>query len=348
MQLNIEIIAQSVVQWREDLSEFECSLFMTPEWVEAVSFENSSPVFLSFTQDGRVKGKLAGLRLKLGRLKGDQLFFYAGPALKEADQDLLNACCSALLVFARQSSVQSVVMASYDQPLELVGDVPGFYINERYEYVVDLQPETGKLSFSQNLKRNVKKAKKLNATLVKGDDPQLMNRLVELLNNTLEQRVSKYGNEYDPFYLPYLNEASLKRLIALEAGSFYLVTMEGDDVAHCVLFNLETAGRVFNLLVGSDDLAYQHGLAALADFELIHKYREEGLRYYNLGGGTGDAGSAGLERSKQSKGADKKMVYGATTNYLCYPHRLINPLLNVGRSLLKNERIGRLLKRVIR
>lgn len=347
-RLEIEILQQSAAQWREGLSDFECSLFMTPEWLEALSSENSSPVFLNFIFQGEVVGKLAGLWIKLGRLKGDQLFFYAGPALKVANQDFLNGCCQVLLNFARQNKVQRVVLGSYDQPTEMICQVPGFYTNERYEYRVNLQPETGGFSFSQNLKRNVKKAKKLNATLVNGNDPQLLPRLVELLNNTLEQRVSKYGKKYNPFYLPYMNERSLQRLIDLKAGRFYRVKLEGDEASHSVLFNLEANGRAFNLLVGSDDLAYQYGLAALADFELIHLYQSAGFRCYNLGGGTGDAGSAGLERSKQSKGAEKKMAYGATTNYLCYPHRVVNPLLNMGRSLPRNNWVVSVFQRFIR
>lgn len=344
---NIEIVLQSAAQWREDLSAFECSLFMTPEWLTAVCPDKSSPLFLNFIIKGEVVGKLAGLWVKRGKLKGDQFFFYAGPTLKALNQDLLNGCCQALMCFARKNRVQRIVMASYDQPTEMVCEIPGLYINERYEYVVNLRPETGDISFSQNLKRNVKKAKKLNATLVKGEGRQLSQRLVELLNNTLEQRVTKYGKTYNPFYLPYMNETSLERLLDLKAGKFYMVTLEGDDAYHSVLFNLEMGGRAFNLLIGSDDLAYQYGLAALADYELIHLYKEGGLSTYNLGGGTGDAGSAGLERSKQSKGAEKKMVYGVTTNYLCYPHRLVNPMLRLGRSLPRNNHITRLLQRVM-
>jgi hypothetical protein len=344
-QLGIRILQLSVAKWKEDLSDFECSLFMTHEWVEAVSSDNRFPVFLNFTIKGKVIGKLAGLWIKLGRLKGDQLFFYAGPALKKANQDLWDGCCQAILDFARQNRVQRILMGSYDQPTDMACQVPGFHTNERFEYVVNLQPETGEISFSQNLKRNVKKAKKLQATLVNGNDPGLLGRLVELLNNTLEQRVSKYGKEYDPFYLPHLNEASLQRLIESKAGKFYRAILDGDVVSHSVLFNLEARGRAFNLLVGSDELSYQYGLAALADYELVHLYQSAGFRFYNLGGGTGDAGSAGLERSKQSKGAEKMMVYGATTNYLCYPHRLINPLLNIGRSFPHNHWLVNLIKR---
>jgi hypothetical protein len=347
-QFEIIILQQSADQWREDLSGFDCSLFMTPEWVEAVTSDNKLPVFLSFVKNGHVVGKLAGLCVKQGKLRGDQFFFYTIPCLKKPNQNLLNDCCSGLLDFARGKGVQRVIMGSYDQPTGLICTVPGFYPNERYEYVVDLQPESGDVSFSQNLKRNVKKAKKLNAVLVNGDTSQMIQRLVELLSNTLEKRATKYGKEYNPFYLPYMNETSLQRLLDLKVGKIYMVKLEGDEVPHSVLFNLEAGGRVFNLLVGSDDLAYQYGLAALADFELIHKYKEIGFRSYNLGGGTGDAGSAGLERSKQSKGAEKMMVYGATTNFLCYPHRLINPLLNLGRSLPRKHPVVDLFQRIIR
>ena len=34
---------------------------------------------------------------------------------------------------------------------------------------------------------------------------------------------------------------------------------------HCVLFNIERDGKVFNLLVGSDEVAYELGMPAFAD-----------------------------------------------------------------------------------
>ncbi|GAO28497.1 GNAT family N-acetyltransferase [Geofilum rubicundum] len=258
--MTIEKVDASV--WCEDIERFQCGVFNTKEWVESVSNQYHCAVFFNFKLSGEVVGKLAGLWVKQGRIKGDQLFFYTGPALKEPSQELLNDCCGALLDFARVECIQRVIIGSYDQPSGLVCEVPDFYPNERYEFVVDLQPESGHVSFSQNLKRNVKKAKKLKAVLVNRDDPQLIRRLIELLNNTLEQRVSKYGKEYDPFYLPYMDESCLQRLLDMKVGKFYLVKLEGDEVPHSVLFNIEVGGRVFNLLVGSDNLAYQYGLAA--------------------------------------------------------------------------------------
>lgn len=322
-------------KWEADIGEFNYSLFISPEWVSSMSFSQGSPVFLDFVDADRVFGKLSGLFIKGGKALGNQLFFYAYPAIRTNEESLLNACMKTLLLYAKSRKVQRIIIGSYDQQNGIKCKVKGFIANERYEYVVDLQPESGKIAFSQNLKRNVKKAQKQGAILAESEDPKLVGRLSALLNSTLDKRANKYGHKYNPFYLPYLNPGSVERLLANKAGRFYYSGMNEDGAMHCLLFNLERDGKAFNLLAGSDELSYQNGLASWLDYSIIEQYREKGQSYYNLGGGTGDAGSEGLERSKQSKGGVKKIVYGATTNFLLYPHKLLNPLLNLGRFFKK-------------
>jgi hypothetical protein len=337
MREGIEVINMADDIWSKNLFEFNYSLFIAPEWVEAMASSFCSPLFLDFVQKEDVVGKISGLIVKKGWLKGDELFFYAAPALTEPCAELMNICCEALLVYAKSIGVQRVIIGSYDQMPDMKLDVKGLYTNERVEYVVDLQTELGEIAFSQNIKRNVKKAEKLSAIINLGTSGELLRSLFDLLGKTLQQRINKYGNEYNPFYLPYMNKESITRLSQSELVRMYGVTLS-DEKYHSVLLNLEHDGKAFNLLVGSDQEAYNQGLPSFADYGLIYMYKKQGFKYYNLGGGTGDAGTKGLERSKLAKGAQKRIVYGATSNFLCFPHSCINPLLRAAR-YWKSKRI---------
>lgn len=327
----LRVVAARSEIWERNLNDFAFSLFLTPEWVRAMAGTQAKRVFLDFVQDDTVVAKVSGVLQQNGWLKGRSLLFYASPALRENRQDLLDACCTALLAYARSKGIQRILMASYDQQHSMAPGVKGWFVNKRCEFVVPLNGE-GPV-FSTNFKRNVKKALKKEALFGPAEGEDLQADLEDLLGATLETRSSKYGETYNPFYLPLLNSKSLERLYKEGAGRYYKVTLPGAPTPNCVLFNLEREGRAFNLLVGSDSAAYRFGLAGLADYQLIESYRLQRYSAYNLGGATGDAGSAGLERSKEARGGQRRWVYGATTNFLCFPHRLLNPLLLLLRRL---------------
>ncbi len=324
-------------EWKVGLDRFHYSLFISPEWVHAVAGDGDVPIFLDLTEGDEIVAKIAGLITKPKSLLGRNMLFYAYPALQNESVGVLNKCLAALLKFAGSKGCMRLIVASYDQQNSLEANVRGLFSNRRCEYVVNLRPERGEIKFSQNLKRNVKKAEKNRAVLEESADRLLADRLHDLLHSTLEKRKSKYGTEYNPYYLPNLGRQAVLNLLKNKLGRFYYCSATGDNNMHCMLLNIEREGKNFNLLVGSDEVAYDLGLPAFADCKLIEKYRSSGFQYYNLGGATWDAGTGGLERSKQSKGADRIDVYGVTSNFLQYPFKLLNPLLNMVRVLRKEK-----------
>lgn len=336
---------ESCTDWGGDLSEFEHSLFLLPEWILSVESEGCKPLFLDFISEGEVMAKLSGLVCKKGRFKGNWLYCYASPALKKSSSVLLNQCYGALIKYGRKHNISRIIIGSYDQQVSYKCNVPGFYVTSRYEFVVPLKNNSGKINFSQNLKRNIKKAEKNNAKFVEESNEEALNCLLQLLQETRQKRKRKYGDDYNPYYLLNMSKSSLTKLFNSGKAKIYRVYNDEENTL-CSIFNIEDGLRCFNLLAGSGLAAYEIGFPSFIDYRVMDLYQAKGYSYYNLGGGTGDAGAMGVDRSKAGKGGVKMEIFGATTNYLLYPGKILNPFLSLGRALPRENRVVYFLKRL--
>ena len=332
----IKIVKVEASEWSACLSKYNYSLFLSPQWIESVSDNNHHPLYLDFIQGDKVVAKISGLICKESRLKGRQLYFYAAPAFLSDTIHLFDACYQALRQWAIEKHFSRVIIASYDQQTVKQCGVKGFYLNLRYEYVVDFKSNGGPGKFATGFKKNYKKAQKLGATFHLDNQNGGLNRLLELLGITKDLRTNKYGCSYNPFYLKNMNAESLRRLVESGAGKLYCACV--DDKVCSVQLNIECDKKSYGLLMGSDDSAYKNGLPSFVDYNLIEQYQIMGFNYYNPGGGPTDAGGSGIEQYKKAMGAQKFIFTGATTNFLVYPQKLLNPLLFIGRRLPTSEK----------
>lgn len=337
----IETIELEGPLWEKDLLKFKHSLFHTVEWVSAMADIRSIPVFINFMDGDAVVGKISGLIHKKGLLTGDLLYCYASPAIRYDDQKLFDSCHDALLKFALKKQISRIIVGSYDQKSLLRCQSRNFYVTSRYEYVVPLSGE--RIHLSQNLKRNIKKAEINRGLFLEETSVDSLDQLITLIYATREKRKGKYEQDYNPFYLFNMNSDSIKRLIMTGMAHIYRVQDETGRL-FCAILNLEKNQQSFNLLAGSNPESYTKGFSSFVDYKAIQRYRAHKFSYYNLGGGTGDKGSEGLERNKMGKGGLRHDLHGATTNYLLFPARFINPLLWVGRKLPGNNAIVVFLK----
>lgn len=328
--------------WNSDLMLFNHSLFHNSEWLVALSDENCKPVFINFVEGDVVVGKTSGLVCSKGWLKGKLLYCYASPALENEDQELFDACHNALLKFAIKNGISRIVIGSYDQQTQLECHSKKFYTTSRYEYVVPIARKD--IKFNQNFRRNVKKAENNKGVFIEETTASSLEELLKLIEFTREKRKAKYDQDYDPFYLFNLNRHALKNLLSTNIAKIYSVNDE-EDQKLCIIMNIEKEGQSFNLLAGSDEMAYKKGFASYIDYCAIKMYEQKDFLYYNLGGGTGDKGSSGLERSKAGKGGERRSLHGSTTNFLLYPGKFINPFLKIGRILPRENKIVVLLKK---
>lgn len=341
--LSLKILNVNSAIWEEGFDKYQSSLFNTVEWVQSMSNDKCSPIFLDFISNQEVVAKVAGLICNAGWIKGVQLYCYASPALKQEDPKLLEECYRSLFKYAVRNRIARLIIGSYDQQHSIACLAPGFFVTERCEYVVNLQKES--ISMSKGFRKNVNKAKRQNFTIESDASEALFQELCRLLEVTRNHRLLKFGVRYNPYFLPYMNEASLLTLV--KTGIVDILGIKNEkDQAYCVQLNLVKQNRVYGLLMGSDSFAYDNGFPSFIDYEIIMDSKRKGFQYYNTGGVPGDEINKGLDRYKQSMGGESVMVYGATTNYLIFPYSLLNPLMNAGRKLPRNNAIVSLIKKM--
>jgi hypothetical protein len=323
------------VSWEKGSEAFNCGLFNTRGWVDSISDGEYGAIFLDFQVNGGIVGKMSGFILKSSRLHGNQLLFYSGPALKTWDATLFENCLNALRLFAIGKGYARIHIRPFDQHLKELVHVKHYFHTVTSEYVVHFENYQN-IKVSYGNKQNVKRAKKAGATYFSSQSPEVLDRMLALMDDTRDTRKGKYGQDYNPMFMVNLTRESLTRLLVTGMGVLHGAQIEG--VVHSVQLNVELNGKQYGLLMGSDGIAYKNGLASFIDHHIITNAHEAGCRYYNLGLIPPDSqGGAGIRKYKESVGAEEMVSYGYYSYYLTFPWRLLNPLIRLSKKLPENK-----------
>lgn len=333
--LNLEVHRVDMDAWRVDMDAFNVGLFNTWQWVSSLTNDFSKDIYLNFVHNGEVLGKVTGLILQKGLLKGQHLYFTSGPALKKWNSDIFAECLKALYHYSLKEGFSRVHIRPFEQEVHEVLDLPNYFSTMAREHVVIYSDFKEKVKFKYGFKQNAKKARKAGAVFKSTRSLEVLDRLFELMDNTRVKRRMKYGHDYDPMYFLNLNKKALTKL--LDTGLGILHYAEIDGVIHSAQFNIEHDGRIFALLMGSDDLAYSKGIPSFIDQNISKKAFAERARYYNLGSGPGESeGGLGLQRYKEAQGSRELTRYGYYTYFLTFPYKLLNPLIRLSKALPDN------------
>ncbi|MCL2073416.1 MAG: GNAT family N-acetyltransferase [Marinilabiliaceae bacterium] len=340
----IEILLLSESEWIADLHDFKYSICHHPDWIKAVLDGKNAAIFLNFVKNEKVVGKISGIECCYGSLKGKQLYFYASPALREYEQNLYDACHVALYKFAKKARCSRIYISSWDQQHELICTAPRYFTADNNQFIVNLESD---LKFRRLFKRNVKRAEINGAQFSQNNSDEVFNKLFELLDKTRERRMSKFGEGYrhNTLHYRYVTKEALKKMVENGLAKMYVVTIENE--IHTVLYNLEENNRICALLIGADEKAYQLGLSSFITSNVLILAKEKGFSYYNPLGTTEDEPGKQLGQFKISMGAEKSYIYGATTNFIGFPQKLLNPLLNIGRKITSKNPFVTILKKII-
>lgn len=330
--MNVEIVDTDI--WAKDFSSFYFGLFNTPEWVSSISDKNHPPIYLDFIKNGIVVGKMAGLILQGGKIKGNQLHFCSGPALKEMTPENFEACLEALLLFARKNAYSRVSIRPFEQIMGDLVKVKGFFHTETQEFIINYtQTEPIRLSFG--FKQNAKKARKAGFIVKKTTSPDMIIQLLRLMDSTRESRVKKYGQFYNPMFLVNLNESTLRSLMESGIGVLYYAEHEGEISS--IQINIEKNGQIYGLLMGSNQSAYKSGVSSFIDHTITQIAIENNASYYNLGPvPKKEEGGEGIRRYKESQGAKPVTRFGYYSFYLTFPLILLNPMMKLSKKLPDN------------
>ena len=334
MSDKIKITELSYEIWKKDLNLFNYSLFITPEWTESVSDTLHTPIYLNFIINKKIVGKIAGLIVKNKKI-GYSLYFYSGPALLNLNENLYNDCLDSIFSFAKNNSFSMIKIDDYDNKYSIKYSGNNFFITKSVEFIVPLNKGLDNIKIKKRFLRNVKKSKGKGLIIKESNDPTKINILLKLLESTKQKRIKKYNEYYNPFYLINLNKNSIKKLLKSRMALF--VYTEINNSVDCMELILKKGNSIYMLLKGTNKNGYKKGLPSLINYYIIKKYSNAGFSTYNLGGRVPGKGGDGLEIYKKSMGAEKVIVYGASTQLLTFPLKLLNPLFYLLQKLPRNH-----------
>jgi hypothetical protein len=336
-ELEVQAVDKDI--WRIDMDVFNVGLFNTWQWVSSLTNGFTTDVYLHFSRNGEVIGKMAGFMLNQGRLKGKHLYFSSGPGLKKWESDTFRDCLTALHHYSLKEGYARVHVRPFEQEIHDVLDLPDYFHTVAKEYVVFYSDFTERVKYSFGFKQNAKKARKAGAVFKSTRSLEILDRLFELMDNTRITRKAKYGHNYDPMYLLNLNKETLTKLLNTGMGIMHYAEIDG--VVHSVQFNIEHDGKIFALLMGSDDVAYGKGIPSFIDQNISNKAFEDKARYYNLGTVPLESeGGVGLQRYKESQGSREILRFGYYTYFLTFPYKLLNPFIRLSKNLPDNPVIN--------
>ena len=248
-----------------------------------------------------------------------------------------------LFCYAILKKFRRLVLRSYDYTMTYRIKNNTLKITDRYEYIINLLQSSEEIqnNFNRLLLRKVKLAIKSKAEFLEGDSMKMLDNLISLLEETKKTRLSKGYSKYSYFYIPYLDKIVLKKIISNKITSLYYVKV--NDEINCITMVLTYGKNAYALLIGSNSSAYSMGIPYYIMYCLIKEFKEKQFNYFNLGGIPTDKSGKGLILFKKSLGTQEVLATHCSTNYLTSPHKLLNPLLNLGRKLPDNT-ITRIIK----
>ncbi len=316
------------IDWASDLFAFSYGVFHLPQWVEAISDKMHPPFYLNFYRDGKVVGKLSGMEVDGPGRSGHQLYSFSGLIMQEKSVELQRSCLDALKDFAQRKNYSRVFLYAFDDHLMQKVDVKSFRMSELNEYVIGYENgDATDLQLGSNLKRNAKKAQKSGVVVHRTRKPEMLDRMLELIDHTKSVRVEKYGKDYNPMYIHNLNRNGLLHLLENGLGVMFYTEHEGQ--VDTILFALEHSPKLYFLLMGSNDRAYCLGMPSFLAMHISNYAKVNGFNYYNLGViPLENEGGEGVRKFKEAQGARVKSGYNYHTGFLKLPYKLINPLLD--------------------
>ena len=301
------------------------SVFNSSQWLESLRTGGREPVYLDLVENREVVARMGGLAIGRRRAKESSLLFYAGPATRaDLGPDRIREIYGAIHAWAKKSGFNHLAIATYDYP-DCFPRCRNFIYRERTEYIVDLtrSPEEIRGKISRNVRQCAHKAARSGYSIRESGDHHLTARLIELMEETKNARISKGYPDYDYFHLPYTAGNTLGHMVA-EGGMVYYVAEKQQEV-HGIIAVIQVARRAYAIYLGIAREGYRLGVSQLLESWLIQHMKEKGYEYINFGGIPQGASYAGLIEYKRKLGCTVQTCYQAFSANLLFPYTLTNP-----------------------
>jgi hypothetical protein len=343
---NITIQRCSIEKWQEHTNNNEfTSVFQNTNWLETLKSEHIDSIYLEFYQNKKIIAIISGLDIKNNI--GHYLYFYSGvvPTYDPFDSQIIHNCYKSLKKYARQNNFFRVIAGCYDYPIVFNEFPSGYHSFKRSEFMVSPNKHNPSLHYSSQIKRNIKKSRKVDTSFSSTNDAKHLTSLFQLLKETYQRRMVKKTEPYNPLYLKNITFKSLENLLQTNGAILHIIQTHNSP--HSIYYAVISPKRVYLLLLGNSAFAIKNGIPTYLYDHIIETYKEKGIQSLNLGGTSSGKGGEGLTRFKTSIGCKEIQLYGATTNFLTYPMIFLNPILNFLRIIPQNNIISKIIRKII-
>ena len=137
-----ETIQTNFQDYSQIILPYNQSLFTHHHWIESISGHNAKPIYLLIKKKDELVAKIAGLSVQRSWWRRKELYFYSAPQLSDPTNPDIRQILTSILTYAKTHGYNRLVISSYDNRHNTLEAIPEVYLNQRQEYVFDLnQPD---------------------------------------------------------------------------------------------------------------------------------------------------------------------------------------------------------------
>lgn len=323
----------NIDRWINSIERFPISPFLTANFIEVLRSKRLTPIYLLFLRDGKIIGGVSGIvdnsDNPINRILKffKSIIFYSSPYIIEGND--YNLITEKLIQYIIKNKYRKFLIMGYDLSKKLITSRTGYRFQRNESFIVHLNYEWDEVmkGMSRGIKRKLKKVEQWNLTYHISNNPNDIDTLYDLMENTAISREKRGYHNFLKDYIPHIDKKIIKILTEKKVCTISYVKKD-ERVLSMKLF-ISTKFRAYAMFIGTNEEGYKLE-SNVYNYIMCMKYlHNKGMILYHLGG-LPKEGKEGLIQFKKGLGAEELESW-----------TLISPILLTGfRSLLYKYMTG--------
>ncbi len=319
MTIRIEL-EKDLNNWDDLTSKGRASPFHSSRFVEALRVKGVEPIYLKIHDDEKIIGGVSGV-VEKSRYKLIERFnqfktavFFSGPffLMEYSNKD----ASEGIVRYLRKNGFVNFRYMGYDTSCMLELGDKSFESKVNDEWIINL--DGGRESFKKGLRRRirqkVRKANKENLKFNISDDPDLVDVLDNLLDETAEFRSRRNLDEFKKYYMRFMDKQVMAEQISNGIG--HLAYVSRDDEIFSMAYYIFENFRSFLIFIGTSETGYDNGANAKLLHDTTETLIDQGCNLFNLGSTRDGPGKEGLIFFKKGLGAQYSETWTMVSPFL--------------------------------
>lgn len=286
-------------------SNFALPPFLESAWVEALAGRGRRPAYFEFRRGPERVGLVAGLEVfspwRVFAAISKLFYIYGLPPLEPGVAELALRSLRSSLQAQGFNAVD--IAFYYNPPPPRVAEL-GFRTRPALEYRLDLSPSLDELHKKLDRRRRklVQRGTDNGLCYEESSAPARFDDLLACLQGTKHRRTARGVGRYSYYYIPGLDDAAVRRLLASGLARVCTVSRQGRLVSAALV--VRNRHYAFYLLSGATPEGYELWSPTFMLWHALAQSKIAGCRTLNLCGVPKDKSSAQLAEFKRSFGAE--------------------------------------------